>query len=219
MIRWLLLSLLAVAPCRVLAAEDGRAVLDRYMRELRTLTIEFTQVLFDERGAQIERAFGTAYIKRPGRFRWDYREPYRQSIIADGKKVWFYDVDLAQVTVSEVDPKSDTSPASLLGRDADLDARYEVVATEGADGQSRVQLKPRDRESQYQSIELGFDAKGLRTMYLADSFGQTVMLEFADERRDGTLADSLFEFEVPEGVDVVEAPTAPAPAPDPAPRK
>jgi outer membrane lipoprotein carrier protein len=213
--RWLLLISLAIAPRGASSAEDGRATLERYMRELRTMTVEFTQVLFDEQGTQVERAHGTAYIKRPGRFRWDYREPYRQSIIADGRKVWFYDVDLAQVTVSEIDPKSDTSPAALLGRDADLDARYEVVATATVDGRSNVQLKPRDRESQYQSIELAFDAKGLRNMYLADSFGQTVMIEFSEEQRDGTLADALFEFEVPEGADVVEAPTAPAPNPAP----
>lgn len=193
------------------AADDARAMLDLYMRGLRTLTIEFTQTLFDEKGTLIERSSGTAYIKRPGRFRWDYREPYRQSIIADGTKVWFYDVDLAQVTVSEFDPKSDTSPAALLGRDVDIDARYLVATSATDDGQSRVQLKPRDSESQYQSIELGFDAKGLKTLYLADSFGQTVLLAFTDERRDGELADSLFEFEVPEGVDVVEAPAAPTP--------
>jgi outer membrane lipoprotein carrier protein len=34
----------------------------------------------------------------PDRFRWDYRKPYQQVIVADGTAIWIYDSDLEQVT-------------------------------------------------------------------------------------------------------------------------
>ena len=87
-----LLALLLV-PIAAFAA-DSIARVDAYLARLKTLSAEFVQVVQDKHGQVTERATGTLSISRPDRFRWDYREPYAQTIVADGKKLWLYDPDL-----------------------------------------------------------------------------------------------------------------------------
>ena len=80
-------------------AADSIARVDAYLATLSTLTADFVQVVQDKQGQVTERAAGTLSISRPNRFRWDYQQPYVQTIVADGKKLWLYDPDLEQVTV------------------------------------------------------------------------------------------------------------------------
>ena len=92
-----LLALLLV-PIAAFAA-DSIARVEAYLASLQTLTAAFVQIVQDKQGQVTERATGTLSISRPNRFRWDYLEPYAQTIVADGKKLWLYDPDLEQVTV------------------------------------------------------------------------------------------------------------------------
>jgi outer membrane lipoprotein carrier protein len=196
------------------AAEDGRAQLERFLRDASSLSATFDQSLFDERGELLEQSSGTVYLKRPGRFRWDYTEPYQQSIITDGATLWFYDKDLAQVTVAELNASED-SPAVLLGAAVDLDSNYEVTELPAEQDVMWVELMPRreaSEENQYSSIRLGLRDAQLVSMDMRDNFGQRTLIEFGQARSAVALDDSLFEFEPPEGVDVVQAPNAAPPA-------
>ena len=65
---------------------------------------------------------------------------------------------------------------------------------------------PIDLDEQYAGMRLGFDADGLRVMELSDNLGQITQLKFASEQRDQELALDWFQFTVPPGVDIVEAP-------------
>jgi hypothetical protein len=51
----------------------------------------------------VRSAAGKLYLQKPGRFRWDYSEPSEQLILADGKQIWFYDKDLQQANVRNMD--------------------------------------------------------------------------------------------------------------------
>jgi outer membrane lipoprotein carrier protein len=77
---------------------------------------EFRQTVTDAQGQQVESASGTVSLSRPGRFRWDYREP-AQVIVSDGTTVWFHDVDLAQVTIRPAAETLVGTPAMLLAGD------------------------------------------------------------------------------------------------------
>ena len=107
-----LLTLLLV-PIASFAA-DSIARVDAYLATLSTLTADFVQVVQDKQGQVTERAAGTLSISRPNRFRWDYQQPYVQTIVADGKKLWLYDPDLEQVTVRSLEQGLGATPAMLL---------------------------------------------------------------------------------------------------------
>src|SRR5262245_18696546 len=78
------------------AGEDLQAKLNA----MRCLTAEFKQVI-KSKDKEISSSSGTMALERPGRFRWQTSEPMEQLVIADGKKLWVYDVDLEQVTVKK----------------------------------------------------------------------------------------------------------------------
>ena len=80
----------------------------------KTLSADFVQVVQDKRGQVTDRATGTLKLSRPDRFRWDYAQPYVQTIVADGRKLWLYDPDLGQVTVRSLEQGLGATPAMLL---------------------------------------------------------------------------------------------------------
>ena len=96
------------------AADDAVARVSDYLAGVKTLSASFVQVVRDREGRITERATGDLSIARPGRFRWDYRQPYEQVIVADGRRLWLYDSDLQQVTVRSLEEGLGSTPAMLL---------------------------------------------------------------------------------------------------------
>lgn len=188
-------------------AGEGRQRLDAFMDGLVTLQAGFEQTLTDETGEVLETVTGTVYLNRPGRFRWDYEDPYHQSIIADGERIWIYDLDLAQVTVRPVDEALAATPAALLGDETDIEQTFQVSEMGEAEGLVWVRLIPRGAEDdgQYRGLDLGFENDSLRVMKVADNFGQVTWIRFGDERRNSALPAQLFQFTPPPGVDVLDA--------------
>lgn len=200
---WLLGVLLATVSAAA-AEQPGTGRLERFLQGLDTFSADFEQQLVGDDGEVLETSAGKVYIQRPGRFHWHYTKPYSQYLISDGRSLWVYDVDLEQVTVRDVAGSIDDTPAAILGGDVDLDRYYTVSDVEEEGEIDWIRLTPRDRESQYQSVRLGFHGEGLTEMVLHDSLGQQTWIRFRNVRRNGKLDEGLFEFEPPEGVDVID---------------
>jgi outer membrane lipoprotein carrier protein len=138
------------------------------------------------------------WIMRPGRFRWDYEEPYRQQIVADGTRLWSYDEDLEQVTVQAAGKVLTATPAMLLSGEQPL----EQVFTLEADGDS-VRLLPKTDDSNITALNLYLEAGVLQEITAQDSFGNTTTFRFSELERNPTLPADLFVFVPPAGADVV----------------
>ncbi len=184
------------------AAEDAAARVDAYLASLRTLSTGFVQVVRDRDGQITSRAAGTLTLSRPNRFRWDYREPYVQAIVADGRKLWLYDADLQQVTVRPLEQGLGSTPAMLLsgaGRVADA---FEGVSVERRGDLTWCALKPRQRGSDFERVSLAFDSRGeLAAMELADKLGQATEITFDGARRNVRVDEAAFRFVPPKGAD------------------
>lgn len=183
-------------------AGEGRQALDAYLADFKTLQAHFQQKLTNEKGRIVDTSEGVVYLERPGKFRWDYRSPYEQSIIGDGEKVWIYDKDLEQVTVKPMDKVLGSTPALILGSDTRIDERFTVTEQGEKDGAQWLSLQPKEGGGEYSGIRLGFEQGALRYMELADNFGQVTNLRFSDERRNEPVDAGVFKFSPPEGVDV-----------------
>jgi len=185
-------------------AADGRALarLEVALRGLGSFRADFRQTVTDAQGEQVEAADGRVILARPGRFRWDYREPAQQ-IVSDGTTVWLYDADLEQVTVRPAAETLVGTPAQLLSGEADLRAQFEVADGGESAGLDWIELKPRDDEGDFQSLAVGLDGLAIREMTLVDRLGQRTRLEFDSVERNPRLDPALFDFQPPPGVDVV----------------
>lgn len=197
------LALLCLASA-VAAAEDAVARVDAYLGTLKTLSAGFEQVVRDDKGQITQRASGRLTLSRPDRFRWDYREPYVQTIVADGRKLWLYDSDLQQVTVRPLEQGLGSTPAMLLsgaGRAADAFTSGEVVQRGAI---TWCSLKPKQTGSDFERVALAFDGRGgLVAMELVDKLGQVTSLAFLDGVRNGRVDASAFRFTPPKGADVI----------------
>jgi outer membrane lipoprotein carrier protein len=194
---------LALLPLAAFAA-DSVARVDAYLASLKTLTAAFVQVVQDKQGQVTERATGTLSISRPNRFRWDYREPYAQSIVADGSKLWLYDPDLEQVTVRSLEQGLGSTPAMLLSGSGRVADAFTAGPVDRQPGRTWSRLVPKTKGSDFERVSLGFDDRDeLVAMELVDKLGQTTTIEFAQVRRGAKLDESLFRFVPPQGADVI----------------
>ena len=183
--------------------EAGRQRVEAFLQGLDGLQAQFNQVLTDRNGQTIEEASGTLAISRPDRFRWDYRKPYEQVIVADGTRIWIYDSDLEQVTVRKLDETLSATPAMLLSGRSNLADNFNVtqVAQEGKI--DWVRMEPKRDDTDFKWVRLGFEGALLKYMQLADKLGQTTGLEFSKLERNPPLDPSRFTFSVPPGADVI----------------
>jgi len=164
---------------------------------------EFQQKVYDRKHKLTQESNGTLAFSRPGRFRWTYAKPYAQLIVGDGAKVWVYDQDLNQVTVRRLDRALGSTPAALLAGSSDFERAFSLSEQGQKDGLEWVEAVPREKESNFETIRMGFGFSGLEIMELADSFGQTTVLKFTALRRNPRLNTALFTFVPPKGADVI----------------
>lgn len=154
---------------------------------------------------------GKVYFKRPGRMRWEMDDGQRQTIVADGTSLWIYQPSENQVYKAPFDQAfQSTTPVSFLtgiGRIAD----DFTVVPDGEDGALLyLKLTPRAGEA-IGVLRLGVDRKSydILAAEIHDPIGNITRLQFSDMKRDTGIDDGLFVFNVPQGAEVVEAPTNP----------
>lgn len=181
----------------------GRQKVEGFLQGLQSLQAQFKQTLTDRNGQPVEQASGTLAIRRPDRFRWDYREPNEQLIVADGSRIWLYDADLQQVTVRKLDDTLSATPAMLLSGQGNLQDNFNVTQSSQEGGVFWVRMEPKRDDTDFKWVRLGFDGAVLKFMELADKLGQTTHLEFVQLERNPALDPSRFTFTVPPGADVI----------------
>ncbi len=186
------------------AANEGKKQLDGFLAKLITLQSEFVQSLVDANGKVLDESEGVMQIARPGKFRLEYTSgSNNQLYVADGKKVWIYDRDLAQVTVKMQDEALGSTPALLLSSTAPIEKNFRVKELGFHEGFQWLELKPLKSEGSFEYVRLAMEGTTLRAMEMIDGFGQTTRLFFKTVQRNPKLADGLFKFSPPKGVDVV----------------
>jgi outer membrane lipoprotein carrier protein len=177
---------------------------DRFFEEVLTFKARFTQTIFDENLVPLEESSGQLRISRPGRFRWDYDPPAEQSIIADGERMWVYDIDLEQVTVRKLTDALGTSPAGVLSSGGNPKHNYRVqdLGQQGEIGW--VSLHSKEEAASFSEIQLGFDRGTLRLIQLLDDLGQITRIVLSDVKENIAIGAEWFAFEIPKGVDIID---------------
>jgi outer membrane lipoprotein carrier protein len=195
----LLMLGLAVGVANAATLERLRA----FVRETQTARADFTQTVTDRNGRIVQRASGEFAIARPGRFRWSVEKPYKQLLVSDGERVWIYDPDLNQVVVRPNDRALGSTPAALLAGQEDVERAFEWRDLPPADGLDWLGATPKDKESSFSEIRLGFDKGGLAALEVTDNFGQRTFIDLLHIERNPKLAADLFRFTPPKGADVI----------------
>jgi outer membrane lipoprotein carrier protein len=204
----------AVWALALTAQADSVDLLAQFMKQARSGRADFTQVVTSPtRAGQVARAktsSGRFEFQRPGKFRFDYRKPFVQTLVADGQTLWLHDVDLNQVTARPQSQALGATPAALLTAGTDLQALkadFQFTPEPSQDGLQWVRATPVQRDGPIRSVMVGLRASAagpeLAVLDVQDSLGQRSLLTFMGFEVNPVLASSTFVFKAPAGVDVI----------------
>ena len=196
------------------AHADGLEALSQFIQQTRSGRAQFTQVVTSPtRQGQPPRSktsSGSFEFQRPGKFRFDYRKPFVQTLLADGQTLWMHEVDLNQVTARNQAQVLGSTPVALLTAATDLEglkADFTFKAEPDREGLQWVRATPKKADGQIQSVLVGLRAadKGvsLAVLDVQDSLGQRSVLGFSAFELNPALPASSFVFKVPAGADVI----------------
>jgi outer membrane lipoprotein carrier protein len=194
-----------------LACASGLESLEAFVKTAKTGHAEFTQVVTapakEGQVARSKTSSGTFEFSRPNRFKFVYRKPFEQTIVADGQTLWLYDVDLNQVTSRKQSAVLASSPAALIASAADikaLQADFTLSAAPDKDGLEWVLASPKSKEGMLQAVRVGFKGLDLAVLEIVDSFGQRSVMSFANLRINTPLESAAFQFKPPVGADLIQ---------------
>ena len=151
-------------------------------------------------GTQVNGRFA---FERPGKFRWMMEQPFEQLIVSDGRALYQYDLDLAQVIVRDADAALGASPAAILFGTGELGEAFELSTQPDDEGLNWVRATPRTPDAGFVHADLGFRDNVPVRLRLLDAFGQTSRIDFSQIELNPELSPALFHFEAPEGTDIV----------------
>lgn len=196
----LLLTLSLIFP---LAA--GADPVSDYFSTLKTFEANFTQRVVDANGELVQESGGQVWISKPGRFRWNYTQPYKQVIVADGERLWNYDADLEQASVSPIDETLTNTPAMLLSGLRPLSEVMDTSAIGKTGGVDWFRLQPKGQDAAVETVRIGLRKDKLEVIEVRDGFGNRTHIRFNDIHLNQPLDPSLFRLELPPGTDVIGA--------------
>ena len=196
-------GLLCLFLARATVGVPSDSKVQNYFHDLKSLQADFVQTIFDEKGRTLETSKGQMFMQKPGRFRWDYREPGTQLIVADGQRMWLYDKELQQVTVRLLDKALSATPLALLSGAAPIEEAFTVSSTSTRDGLQWYELRPREEQPEFKLLRVAFNGDTLKIIELEDAFNQRTRLSFERLQRNVNIAPELLRFVPPKGVDVV----------------
>ncbi|HCH33075.1 MAG TPA: outer membrane lipoprotein carrier protein LolA [Oceanospirillaceae bacterium] len=196
--------LLALSCSMVTFGQTAAQALSQQLGQRNNIEADFVQYLLDASGSRLQETHGHMVLAQPNQFWWQTEDPFAQLLVSNGERLWIYDQDLEQVTVQKLDQRTTNTPALLLsGNSKDIGAQFDVVMQRGEAGLVFYRLTPKDPESLYQSLRINFKNGQLLEMQLEDSMHQKTSLSFTNVILNPVIDAALFEFMVPEGVDVV----------------
>lgn len=198
-----LMACALAAPAAASAPEDALA---RFVERVETLSADFEQIERDETGSELQSSRGHLWLQRPGRFRWEVREPFAQLVVADGETLWNYDPDLAQATRRPAREALSGTPAELLAEGTGIRGRFEVEAAEAdpvGNADAVLRLLPRGDGSDFASVTLHLRDGVPVALFFADRIGGETEVRFSDMIVNEGIAEDKLRFEPPEGTQVV----------------
>lgn len=190
---------------QVACADDaGLQRLSAHLDGLKSLQAQFVQTVSDDKGKVLQTSQGSLSVQRGNRLRWETNAPFAYLIVTDGRMLWRYDRDLEQVTRQKFKGELADTPALILSGDMPrIRANYEVRFEQGSAGEY-FHLVPKQKKALFHSLTLLFSGTAVSQLVLQDNLDQRTEIRFSAVINNPVLADSLFHFDAPSGVDVVD---------------
>ena len=183
--------------------------IDKHYDSLHTMRTHFTE---DYHGAAMTRSeSGTLWLKKPGKMRWEYDQPRKKLFVSDGKTAWFYVPGEQQARKAPVSKLDDIrSPLRFLLGKTKLRKEFDELGTAPnikpeSSGDIVLRGSPKGMEDRVPLVILEVTPDGrIDRIQIEETDGAVTDFRFSDTQNNMAVADSLFQFTPPAGVEVVE---------------
>lgn len=208
------LALLSIATAAAGAQErsvaDVAKAVDDHYNKLQAFTAEFSE---SYRGAGIERTeSGTLWLKKPGKMRWEYRQPREKVFVTDGSTAYFYVTGDQQARRAPVKKLDDLrSPLRYLLGKTKLQKEFQDLAFAPkiqplTPGNVVLHGQPKSLADRVSDVVLEISPESrIVRLVVEEVDGSTTEFRFTNIVENPAVADAKFRFQAPEGVQVVES--------------
>jgi len=147
---------------------------------------------------------GTLRVKKPGRMRWVFRTDDKREFVADGVHIYSFFPKDKYVMRSPMPTDSEASTALLFlsGRGHLVRDFTSTLASGAQAGESRLELRPRTRQTDFErlTLDVANDTLAFRGLVVHDLQGGESTYRFSNLRENVGLTDAEFVFTIPRGV-------------------
>jgi outer membrane lipoprotein carrier protein len=202
---WFSVALLCVASTFVAAqTPNSLAEFRAFTKDLNSLSGTFTQEVRDKNGRVSRSSAGSFSIARPGKFRFVYEKPYKQTIVSDGVTVWLHDEDLNQVTIRKIGDALAEQPLALLLDPAAAEKVFELKSAPPRGSIGYVEARARKAESAVAELMVAMIAAQPTELTWRDALQNVNTLRFTKLSKNTAAANDAFQFTPPPGADVLK---------------
>lgn len=159
---------------------------------------KFSQTVVSPDDEIVMEGTGSVEIARPSLFRWTTEAPDENTLVSDGKTLWYYSPFIEQVSIFWQEQATEQTPFVLLTRNKASDwDKYNVVQNG-----DKFTLTPNDENTTQGQFQIQIDTKGQITGFnVIEQDGQRSQFVFNDYKTE--VPDrSRFVFEIPSGVEI-----------------
>jgi len=204
LIRMMLVSALSLSSVAAFAAESDVQRLSQLLSNSKTIDARFSQLTLDASGTQLQETNGQMTVQRPGQFYWHTDAPQEQLVVSDGKNVTLWDPDLEQATIKKLDERLTQTPALLLSGDiSKISQSFDITSKEQGEVMDFT-LKPKTKDSLFDSLRLSFRRGLVNDMQLIDTTGSRTNILFNGVKVNEPVPAGRFKFDIPPNADVIK---------------
>jgi len=215
--RWLLLLVFLMGALCASADDSATSVkavadgVDRRYNSMQSLETSFTE---SYRGPGVVRQeSGTLWLKKPGRMRWEYRDPKPKLFLSDGKTAWFYVPGEPEVRKAAVKNLEDLrSPLRYLLGKTKLLKEFDGLTLDPDEkpmvaGNVVLRGVPKTMADRVSQVLLEITPQYvIQRIVIAEVDGSETEFRFTEQKQNLPIAENRFKFTPPSGVEVVDTP-------------
>ena len=203
---------LAAAPLFAAIDPQLSAVLDglenRY-NKAKTLQITFEESYMGS-GRPRRSEAGELSLRKPGKMRWEYREPAGKLFLSDGKLIYYYNPLSKRAEKTNLKQSEDfRAPLAFLLGKLDFQKDFTDFKLKNEGGDRLVIAKPKSEKLPYKQVEFTVTPQNeIKQLIVSGHDDAVLIFRFSNERVNPVLDEALFKFTLPPGASWSDAPEA-----------
>ncbi|MEZ0360669.1 MAG: outer membrane lipoprotein chaperone LolA [Hydrogenobacter sp.] len=178
-------------------------LLEKKLEGIKTLKVSFIQKVSYSWYPKPDVSKGFFYAQRGGKFRIEYEQPERMTIVSDGNDILVYYPKEKSAIMDRVENNRSAVVEALFLLSKPLSDVFDQVGEIKKEANTTLVLKPKIRDDNFYRIYVELDDElNIRSVKVEDKDGTTTTVEFLSINKNFSPSEDLFRIKLPTGVKV-----------------